>query len=97
MSRSARPAFTPSGMYSRWRRSIASRPCSMARARPDELFAANERMTWHQDEPFGSTSIYAQWHVFALAAQHRVKAMLDGQGAARRAVRSQRAHDVAPG
>ena len=49
--------------------------------RLDELFAINERMTWHHDEPFGSTSIYAQWHVFRLAAENRVKVMLDGQGA----------------
>jgi asparagine synthase (glutamine-hydrolysing) len=46
-----------------------------------ELFATLPRMTWHQDEPFGSTSIYAQWHVFALAAKNGVKVMLDGQGA----------------
>jgi asparagine synthase (glutamine-hydrolysing) len=38
-------------------------------------------MVWHQDEPFGSTSIFAQWHVFELAAQHGVRVMLDGQGA----------------
>src|SRR6185436_15082336 len=49
--------------------------------RLDELFPALDRMTWHQDEPFGSTSIYAQWHVFGLAADNRVKVMLDGQGA----------------
>jgi asparagine synthase (glutamine-hydrolysing) len=46
-----------------------------------DLFPALPEMTWHQDEPFGSTSIYAQWHVFALAAAHGVKVMLDGQGA----------------
>ncbi|MGA2667122.1 MAG: asparagine synthase (glutamine-hydrolyzing) [Patescibacteria group bacterium] len=39
-----------------------------------------EKLVWHQDTPFGSTSIYAQWDVFRLAAQHRVKVMLDGQG-----------------
>jgi len=38
-------------------------------------------ITWHQDEPFGSTSIYAQWNVFGLAAANGVKVMLDGQGA----------------
>lgn len=48
---------------------------------PDRLFRELERITWHQDEPFGSTSIFAQWSVFALAAQHGVKVMLDGQGA----------------
>jgi asparagine synthase (glutamine-hydrolysing) len=47
----------------------------------DELFPALDRITWHQDEPFGSTSIYAQWHVFRLAAENRIKVMLDGQGA----------------
>jgi asparagine synthase (glutamine-hydrolysing) len=45
------------------------------------LFDALPQITWHQDEPFGSTSIYAQWHVFALAAANDVKVMLDGQGA----------------
>ncbi|HET7463588.1 MAG TPA: asparagine synthase (glutamine-hydrolyzing) [Longimicrobium sp.] len=38
-------------------------------------------LTWHQDEPFGSTSIYAQWNVFRLARQNGVTVMLDGQGA----------------
>jgi len=45
------------------------------------LFDDNARITWHQDEPFGSTSIYAQWKVFALAAEQNTKVMLDGQGA----------------
>lgn len=45
------------------------------------LFSTCEKITWHQDEPFGSTSIYAQWEVFKLAAQNGVKVMLDGQGA----------------
>ncbi len=47
----------------------------------DALFETLDDMTWHQDEPFGSTSIYAQWHVFKLAAGARVKVLLDGQGA----------------
>lgn len=47
----------------------------------DELFETLDSLTWHQDEPFGSTSIYAQWHVFALARRNAVKVMLDGQGA----------------
>jgi asparagine synthase (glutamine-hydrolysing) len=38
-------------------------------------------LTWHQDEPFGSTSIYAQWRVFDLASNAGVKVLLDGQGA----------------
>ncbi len=47
----------------------------------DSLFSTLDRITWHQDEPFGSTSIFAQWHVFGLAAANGVKVMLDGQGA----------------
>ncbi len=47
----------------------------------EELFDTLDSITWHQDEPFGSTSIYAQWHVFKLAAANHVKVMLDGQGA----------------
>ena len=45
------------------------------------LFATHEQIIWHQDEPFGSSSIYAQWHVFKLAAENGIKVMLDGQGA----------------
>jgi asparagine synthase (glutamine-hydrolysing) len=47
----------------------------------DHLFEVLDDIIWHQDEPFGSTSIFAQWLVFDLAAQNRVKVMLDGQGA----------------
>ena len=47
----------------------------------DGLFELLDRITWHQDEPFQSTSVYAQWHVFQLAAQNGIKVMLDGQGA----------------
>ena len=43
----------------------------------DELTA----LTWHQDEPFGSTSIYAQWCVMRAARRGGVTVMLDGQGA----------------
>lgn len=48
---------------------------------PDNLFEIAGRLTWYQDEPFGSTSIYAQWCVFKLAAEQGLKVMLDGQGA----------------
>ncbi|MCC6532431.1 MAG: asparagine synthase (glutamine-hydrolyzing) [Burkholderiales bacterium] len=40
-----------------------------------------ECVTWHQDEPFGSSSIYAQWCVFRVAAENGVRVVLDGQGA----------------
>ncbi len=40
-----------------------------------------DQLIYAQDEPFGSTSIYAQYCVFRLAKQHNIKVMLDGQGA----------------
>lgn len=46
-----------------------------------DLPDAIEKITWHQDEPFGSTSVFAQWSVFKTAAAHNIKVMLDGQGA----------------
>jgi asparagine synthase (glutamine-hydrolysing) len=45
------------------------------------LVSSLDALTWHQDEPFGSASIYAQWRVFELAREARVKVLLDGQGA----------------
>lgn len=47
----------------------------------NDLFNMAEEIIWHQDEPFGSTSIFAQWKVFELAADQGVRVMLDGQGA----------------
>ena len=49
--------------------------------RPDDVFALAEQITWHQDEPYGSTSIFAQWCVFGAAQKAGIKVMLDGQGA----------------
>lgn len=40
-----------------------------------------EALCRHQEEPFQSSSIYAQYKVFQLARQHNIKVMLDGQGA----------------
>lgn len=48
---------------------------------PDELIERLSALIWHQDEPFGSTSIFAQWRVFEEARKVGVKVMLDGQGA----------------
>jgi len=47
----------------------------------ERLIAELERLTWHQDEPFQSTSIFAQWCVMRLARDHGVTVLLDGQGA----------------
>jgi asparagine synthase (glutamine-hydrolysing) len=49
--------------------------------RPEDVLQRASDLTWHQDEPFGSTSIFAQWCVFEEARRAGVKVMLDGQGA----------------
>jgi asparagine synthase (glutamine-hydrolysing) len=49
--------------------------------RADDVFQRASDITWHQDEPFGSTSIFAQWCVFEEAHRVGLKVMLDGQGA----------------
>lgn len=46
-----------------------------------DLVASLQDLVRTQGEPFGSTSIFAQYRVFELASQHRMKVMLDGQGA----------------
>ena len=45
------------------------------------VFERSSDIIWHQDEPFGSTSIFAQWCVFEMARSAGIKVMLDGQGA----------------
>jgi asparagine synthase (glutamine-hydrolysing) len=47
----------------------------------EELLADVARLVVDQEEPFGSTSIYAQWRVMQAARQAGVTVMLDGQGA----------------
>ncbi len=48
---------------------------------PRELASDIDEMIKVQGEPFGSTSIYAQYRVFKLARDHGVTVTLDGQGA----------------
>jgi len=43
--------------------------------------AALARTAWHQEQPFLSLSIFAQWSVMRLAREAGVKVLLDGQGA----------------
>jgi asparagine synthase (glutamine-hydrolysing) len=50
-------------------------------ASPQELLADLDRLIEIQAEPFGGTSIYAQYRVFRLAGEAGIKVMLDGQGA----------------
>lgn len=44
------------------------------------LKEALDDIVWHQEEPFGGLSAYAQWSVMARAREKNVKVMLDGQG-----------------
>ena len=46
----------------------------------ENLFNEMQKIVWHQDEPFGSTSIFAQWCVMKLANKKNIKVLLDGQG-----------------
>jgi asparagine synthase (glutamine-hydrolysing) len=46
----------------------------------DELINDFEKLCYHQEEPFSSSSIYAQYKVYELAKQQGVKVLLDGQG-----------------
>ena len=48
---------------------------------PQELLSDIDRLITIQAEPFGGTSIYAQYRVFRLAREAGIKVMLDGQGA----------------
>lgn len=50
---------------------------------PDENEFINEldKIFYHQEEPFGSTSIFAQWSVMKLAKEKKVPVLIDGQGA----------------
>jgi len=45
------------------------------------LMADIQKLAWHQEEPFGSASIYVQYCVMQLAKEHGVTVLLDGQGA----------------
>jgi len=46
-----------------------------------EMIASIENLAWHQEEPFGSSSIFAQYEVMRLAKEQGVTVLLDGQGA----------------
>ena len=50
---------------------------------PDKEYFENvfDKVTYYQDEPFGSASIIAQYAVMELAKQNQVTVLLDGQGA----------------
>ena len=45
------------------------------------MIASIDKLAYHQEEPFGSASIYVQYCVMQLAKEHGVTVLLDGQGA----------------
>ena len=45
------------------------------------LYSELEKLFYYQEEPFSSSSIFAQYKVYELAKQKGVKVLLDGQGA----------------
>lgn len=47
----------------------------------ERFFEELSDLFWHQEEPFTSASVYAQWNVMRLAKQNGVTVLLDGQGA----------------
>jgi asparagine synthase (glutamine-hydrolysing) len=47
----------------------------------EQLLRDAGQLIWHQDEPFQSTSIFAQWCVMRSVRERGVTVLLDGQGA----------------
>ena len=47
---------------------------------PERFIDCIEDLIWHQEQPFGSPSIYMQWEVMRLARERGVTVLLDGQG-----------------
>ncbi|MEC5147452.1 asparagine synthase (glutamine-hydrolyzing) [Chitinophaga sp. 212800010-3] len=46
-----------------------------------DMISSLPKLAWHQEEPFGSSSIFAQYEVMRLAKDNAVTVLLDGQGA----------------
>ena len=77
-------ADDPAVSEERWMKLVARQVDVVShtvRASPQELVADLDRLIDVQGEPFGGTSIYAQYRVFRLAKEAGIKVMLDGQGA----------------
>ncbi len=47
----------------------------------NDLMEELERVCYHQEEPFSSSSIFVQFKLYELAAGRQVKVLMDGQGA----------------
>ncbi len=48
---------------------------------PEGLIGELDKVCYYQEEPFGSTSVIAQWEVMKLAKKNDVTVLMDGQGA----------------
>lgn len=48
--------------------------------KPEDFIKELDDILWHQEEPFASTGIYAQWEVMKKVKNRDLKVMLDGQG-----------------
>lgn len=79
-ARSDDPAFDESA-YARTVAEVAGAEATFVTPGPDGLLDRLDDLVWHQDEPFLSASVYAQWCVFGAARKAGVVVMLDGQGA----------------
>ncbi len=47
----------------------------------DDLLKNWDKLCYHQEEPFGSASVFPQFKVYELSKQNHTKILLDGQGA----------------
>jgi asparagine synthase (glutamine-hydrolysing) len=47
----------------------------------EKLLTEIDNLIYHQEEPFGTASIFAQYEVMKLARENNTKVLLDGQGA----------------
>jgi asparagine synthase (glutamine-hydrolysing) len=47
----------------------------------EQFWTDLDKISWYQDLPFNTTSIYSQWEVMKLAHENGSKVLLDGQGA----------------
>jgi asparagine synthase (glutamine-hydrolysing) len=72
--------------YDEWK--FAEEVVNKTNAHPHKVFPSFkwlqqdiDKLIWHQDQPFSSTSIFSQWAVFQKTNEVGLKVMIDGQGA----------------
>jgi asparagine synthase (glutamine-hydrolysing) len=77
---SADPSVDESTSAAAFAASMGS-PCRIVAADGNEFAELWDTLTWHQECPVPSTSLYGQWKVIAEARASGVIVLLDGQGA----------------